>query len=554
MRSSVKILLMFPWFIYVFGQSITVPASWLNTSINVSPEDRVTIAGNAIQKSLLEWDQPKVQFTDSNSPTLSSTFLSDLAIFDMYNNQTQFKDQVIDALTQIQSTTPNFENQLDWGYAAITAYRTYQETILLEYAELSWNFGWNWTLTPTGHTGFKSVEVPASCNGSSTVGGSFRETSPDNIGINMLATGYYIPFMTLFYCLRLLSASLAEATSNQTYLDAASNAANFIHNHLTDSNNVIRDGLDLNNNCVQSSSIILYNSALAVHGLAILTSLTKNSTQEQWLSDIIQGAVFPSKDIDISGVLTTADTHVTFGMSAIQGYSNDPTLQAFARQFMGIQYNAILDQATVDGSNIYQQNWAGPKPSTVPTLKSSAQTSAINVLVSQLTTGTNTRNPETTADTTVLPTSTSQGGVGLIALAGLALLFLHKRSLRGRHKREYTVPFTSSSMITPFWSTTAETGSHDPTAQGKAHHYRSPNTTESGIIGTRPSGKSQRIESQPHTVLTSPSHSSAPISTVSVQNRGELSTEELVRMLNERLQYGTIRSGELPPEYPATEL
>ncbi|THU79559.1 hypothetical protein K435DRAFT_810627 [Dendrothele bispora CBS 962.96] len=506
MRSS-RILLTFSWFIYVFGQPFTVPASWLNTSINVSSEDRVTIAGNAIQKSFLEWDQLKVMFTDSNSPALSSTFLSDLAIFDMHNNQTQFKDQVIDALTQIHSRTPNFENQLGWGYAAITAYRTYQETILLEYAELSWNFGWNWTLTPTGHAGFKSVEVPASCNGLSTVGGSFRETSPDNnIMINMLATG--------------LSASLAEATSNQTYLDAASNAADFIHNHLTDSNNVIRDGLDLNNDCVQSSSIFLYNSALAVHGLAILTSLTKNSTQEQWLSDIIQGAVFSSNDIDISGVLKTGDTHVTFAMSAIQDYSNNPTLQAFAEQFMRTQYNAILNQATVDGSNIYQQNWAGPKPSIVPTLKGSAQI----------------------------------GGAGLIALTGLALLFSHKRSLRGRHKQEYMVPFTSPSTITPFSSTTAQTISHVPAAQGKAHHYRSPNTTESGIIGTRPSGKSQRIGSQPYTVLTSPSHPSAPISTVSVQNRGELSTEELVRMLNERLQYGAIRSGELPPEYPATEL
>ncbi|THU78661.1 hypothetical protein K435DRAFT_699667 [Dendrothele bispora CBS 962.96] len=79
-----------------------------------------------------------------------------------------------------------------------------------------------------------------------------------------------------------LSALLTEATSNQTYLDAASNAADFIHNHLTNSNNIVLDGLDLNNNCAQSSSIILYNSALAVHGLVVLTSLTKNSTQEQW--------------------------------------------------------------------------------------------------------------------------------------------------------------------------------------------------------------------------------------------------------------------------------
>ncbi|THU90503.1 hypothetical protein K435DRAFT_801966 [Dendrothele bispora CBS 962.96] len=40
-------------FISTFGQSLTVPASWLNTTVNISLEDRITIAGNAIQKSLL---------------------------------------------------------------------------------------------------------------------------------------------------------------------------------------------------------------------------------------------------------------------------------------------------------------------------------------------------------------------------------------------------------------------------------------------------------------------------------------------------------------------
>ncbi|THU82819.1 hypothetical protein K435DRAFT_690824 [Dendrothele bispora CBS 962.96] len=90
----------------------------------------------------------------------------------------------------------------------------------------------------------------------------------------------HVPLLSIFR----LSALLAEATSNQTYLNAASNAADFIHNHLTDSNNTIRDGLGFgpDNSCNQSSLVLLYNSVMTIHGLAILVSLTKNTTQEQW--------------------------------------------------------------------------------------------------------------------------------------------------------------------------------------------------------------------------------------------------------------------------------
>ncbi|THU90356.1 hypothetical protein K435DRAFT_676228, partial [Dendrothele bispora CBS 962.96] len=83
-----------------------------------------------------------------------------------------------------------------------------------------------------------------------------------------------------------LSSLLADVTSCQTYLDAALQSADFIHNHLTNSNNLVMDGIYADT-CGKGSKnegagLLSPNSGLALEGLSILTSLTQNDTIKEW--------------------------------------------------------------------------------------------------------------------------------------------------------------------------------------------------------------------------------------------------------------------------------
>ncbi|KAJ7266288.1 hypothetical protein C8J57DRAFT_1068922, partial [Mycena rebaudengoi] len=77
-----------------------------------------------------------------------------------------------------------------------------------------------------------------------------------------------------------LSALLAEATSDQMYLDAARESADFIHAHLYNPGNVIQDSISAaQGECRTTPNVIMpYNSGLTIEGLSILASITKNAS------------------------------------------------------------------------------------------------------------------------------------------------------------------------------------------------------------------------------------------------------------------------------------
>ncbi|KAK0468938.1 hypothetical protein IW261DRAFT_1299770, partial [Armillaria novae-zelandiae] len=80
-----------------------------------------------------------------------------------------------------------------------------------------------------------------------------------------------------------VSALLAEATSNKTYLDAAIASANFIQSHLHNRTNIILDSLSsrLNESCsVYSTTYSLDGSGTFIEGLVILADITRNTSTE----------------------------------------------------------------------------------------------------------------------------------------------------------------------------------------------------------------------------------------------------------------------------------
>ncbi|KAK0421764.1 hypothetical protein EV421DRAFT_1668022, partial [Armillaria borealis] len=79
-----------------------------------------------------------------------------------------------------------------------------------------------------------------------------------------------------------VSALLAEATSNQTYLDAAIESANLIQSHLLNPSNTVMAFLSSNVSqyCTMDTSAFSANTGIFVEGLVILADITRNTSTE----------------------------------------------------------------------------------------------------------------------------------------------------------------------------------------------------------------------------------------------------------------------------------
>ncbi|KAJ6563034.1 hypothetical protein DFH09DRAFT_876129, partial [Mycena vulgaris] len=75
-----------------------------------------------------------------------------------------------------------------------------------------------------------------------------------------------------------LSALLAEATSDSLYLQAATNSADFIKAHLLNSLFQVQDTISAraNESCASNSLAKSYDAGLAIEGLSILYSKTRD--------------------------------------------------------------------------------------------------------------------------------------------------------------------------------------------------------------------------------------------------------------------------------------
>ncbi|KAJ7131248.1 hypothetical protein C8R44DRAFT_563228, partial [Mycena epipterygia] len=82
-----------------------------------------------------------------------------------------------------------------------------------------------------------------------------------------------------------LSALLADATSDSMYLQAAVESADFIHSHLYGIENIVENYISAsnvnNNECNVTSSTTPTNTGLMIEGLAILASITNDTSTLQ---------------------------------------------------------------------------------------------------------------------------------------------------------------------------------------------------------------------------------------------------------------------------------
>ncbi|KAK7041628.1 hypothetical protein VNI00_009223 [Paramarasmius palmivorus] len=319
-----------------------------------------------------------------------------------------------------------------FGYAAMQAYTAYQRPQFLKAASDSWNHARNYALlTEDIKSGARDRllnynYLQSSCQGETMAGG--------------VGDGGAV-----CEAVRRLSAMLFEASSNETYKDAAIQSENFIRKQLYRNQGLILYQKN-NQNCkVVTNDFAIQSAGFWIQGLSIWASISGDSS----LTSLLSTQILRLKE-SVLAVTTQTTTEMSWQREdGIQVNDNPPTwnsylicglrtayirlnssntdLKSYIQGYIGVQYNALLDLATRDQSNIYTGSWAGPPSSA---LEKENQISASEVLISgiPLLFAQNPTNPEPTpsdqppVDPGVRTTATSAGPIAGGAIGGIVLI------------------------------------------------------------------------------------------------------------------------------------
>ncbi|KAK0244422.1 hypothetical protein EDD85DRAFT_808019 [Armillaria nabsnona] len=566
----------------VAAQDFIPSSSWRSPNVTTSQDDRISIAGAALDKTA-GFFLSDGSFNDSAYGTPGMLY-AQMAEFDRITNQTKYKDVLKKYFPLMEAVRPYFLDEFSYGYAAARAYEVYQDETFLDYAITSWTSAGAYTLsdsdTSSGSTLGKSFNVQATCQGS--------ETDQDNPTIVGLATG--------------VSALLAEATGNKTYLDAAISSATFIHSHLYNVQSVVQDNISArkNDSCSVGSGINPYNSGLFIEGLAILDSISGNATTQTLLRETVAAAVTNNAWQGDDGIIANGNSKVgdllmMRGLGAV--YWRNTTysdMRNYVKEYIGVQYNAVLDLATSNGTNVYGASWVGP-PSSV--FSSDNQTTALSVLINGILlkdqeppssntsdsgsssgsgsgSGSGSSSGSTPDKSSSSPAGAIAGGVvggiALLVIIGLVVFFVRRRRRREKTRRSVLLDddFSPSSppAPTPFimapltstqsnsdrqpYSPTNSQRSEKVPAGGRSHVGQSSMGEKAALLHAQSTVSLQEGGSTQPRSSTPEAASAAPGPSNEEPQRVNLPTEELVRLLNERLQAGGHwDEDEMPPEY-----
>ncbi|KAJ7735379.1 hypothetical protein DFH07DRAFT_753891 [Mycena maculata] len=205
----------------------------------------------------------------------TAALYSQMAEFDLATNQTNYQAALENYFPLAETGHANFSQDFvsdsvnftifrsteAYGRAAIRAYTAYNNQSFLNYAIQSWWWGRGYTISSAdasaGKIDCKDFNISSVCLDSD------------------------------------LSALLAEATSDDMYLEAAVETAEFVHAHLYNVENVVQDSISArsSDSCAVSSNVEPYNSGLMIEGLAILADITGNASTQSLLSEILLAAI-----------------------------------------------------------------------------------------------------------------------------------------------------------------------------------------------------------------------------------------------------------------------
>ncbi|KAK0229435.1 hypothetical protein EDD85DRAFT_1026459 [Armillaria nabsnona] len=546
-----------------------------NPNITSSKDERIAIASAALDKAV-SMLQHNGQFNDSAYDTPGRLY-GQMAEFDRLTNQTKYKQTLQQCFALAESVSPGFSYiyvsatpnyVLNYGYAAARAYAAYQDPDFLDLAVISWTTARRYTISAeqaaSGTMDVKQFNLSLSCQDATLAGGTFYSTGPNETTLNSLASG--------------VSALLAEATSNKTYLNAAIESASFIQSHLLNPSYIVLDNLSSQSNescSVSSMAFSSDDSGIFIEGLSILADITRNTSTETLLRSTTVAVATDTLWQGLDGIIATTTTgghYIVRALAALyERNMMSSDLREYIKEYIGVQYNAVIEHATSSGSNIYAIPWIGPPRTSffsyTQTVGLTALLSAIQLLDDEPSSKssdspTSTRTPTNDPTTSPLsskknPTGVVVGGVvgGLVTLAvTISCVFLCRRRHQGNHA-PLVVDEHSPRILTPFMATSVQT------EIAAEHHINQVKNDRCPVdVSRRQSSASPRGAETDPTSMDVQIEATTPLgAVVCYENRNplhaergdDIPTEELMRLLNQRLLQGRWNDldDELPPEY-----
>ncbi|KAK0482996.1 hypothetical protein EDD18DRAFT_1432794 [Armillaria luteobubalina] len=237
-----------------------------------------------------------------------------------------------------------------------------------------------------------------------------------------------------------------------------------------------------------------------------------------------------------------------------------------------IKYNAVIEKATSGGTNIYGIPWTGP-PST--SFSSVNQTVALSALLGGIqllddqSSSTSITSPTLSAiphaSTTPSPLRPKKnptgaivggvvGGMAVLAIILVGALLLRRGHRHGNHQH-LVVDGCSSQTLTPFMATSfaaSEVPREHRIIEGKNARHPVPSGGDSSLPSRAVDADAAAERADMQTAATTQDGAAAgPLNPLHAERREDMPTEELLRLLHERLQTGRWNDlgDEPPPEY-----
>ncbi|KAJ7922272.1 hypothetical protein B0H13DRAFT_2655699 [Mycena leptocephala] len=356
-------------------------SSWRKPQVTLSFTDRVNLATQALNRSIS---------VVNTIESARATVYNQMAEIDVLTNQTKHENQ-LDGYIYATSKAMNSRQNLciafspslrTLGHAAIRAHAAYKTAYFLGLANETWTQARLYTISEanltSGSSTGKNFSLQSTCQGSTLVGGTFNSSNPTDGVITGFASTYFLT----------VSALLAEATSDPVYLDAALDSANFILAHLCPEFLVqTQISASQDDSCALNSTTNSFNTGLMIEGLAVLSSITSNATMQAILNRIITATISnmdwqTADGIIIQGSQKLGDKYIMGGLTA--AYMRNvisPDLRGYVHDFIGVQFNAVVDLAAENGNSVYGGAWTGPP---YDTFSQPNQTLAISALLSAI--------------------------------------------------------------------------------------------------------------------------------------------------------------------------
>ncbi|KAG7100237.1 hypothetical protein E1B28_002011 [Marasmius oreades] len=495
----------------------------------------------------------------------------------------------------------------EYGYAASKAYIAYQDDRYMTIAQQLWDFGRSYSISDeeieSKKSARKSLSLRTECNGKSLLGGVFSNTNSTN---GLVDSSPSAAFFTL-------SALLGELTSNNTYTQYANRTLQFLKNfsyfpHSNGPQNEksvfalenVNDGF-----CLSTGFPAWFpDTGTIIEGLSILASSTNDTSIDGLLQDAINSSTVyrDSKQLDgviqLSGVplgFPSGDAYLVRGLAtAYKRNQVHPTMREYVKEFITVQYNALLDNSTLEQSNIYVDPGTGPLDR-IPqrSLSKSNQTYAAMVFVQAInpdnstSPGGNGKPPSGTGSGASSPgtkNATKSGEIAGGVVGGLAFIGLLSGltaclCIRRRRRRRGLGKLPSISyLISPFQipGSSGDTSPISPITRVKRKQWLSTLYSPQGdrtTPGTSPVSlvsRGMRVKSRlcppPRSPVQEPTvtpsnvqrevgevDSGVPLNEDPHARFNIMSTAEMARILNARLQAESLQN-EMPPAYPESQI